>query len=131
VRQRTLIASAVARWELAPGSFLTAVWSHRGDAAAITTTARLAAELGETVTQAGADIVLVKLDGDGHRSGGRHRRAGRETPGGDPRPQAGEPVTELEPVNDHRAHRATEDDRDDRRRRKMTPDPCCPAAIAT
>jgi hypothetical protein len=59
--QRTLIASAVARWELAPGSFLTAVWSHRGDTSAITTTARLAAELGNTVTEAGADVVLVKL----------------------------------------------------------------------
>jgi hypothetical protein len=59
--QRSLIASAVARWELAPGSFLTAVWSHRGDASAITTTARLGSELGGTLTQSGADVVLIKL----------------------------------------------------------------------
>ena len=59
--QRSLIASAVARWELAPGSFLTAVWSHRGDATATTTTAHLAGELGDVLSQPGADIVLVKL----------------------------------------------------------------------
>jgi hypothetical protein len=60
--ERTLIASAVARWELAPGSFLTAVWSHRGDATApATTTARLGAELGDVLAQPGADVVLVKL----------------------------------------------------------------------
>jgi hypothetical protein len=59
--QRTLIASAVVRWELAPGSFLTAVWSHRSDAQAITATARLGAELGDVLTEPGADIALVKL----------------------------------------------------------------------
>jgi hypothetical protein len=59
--QRTLIASAVARWEVAPGSFLTAVWSHRGNAEAITTTARLAGELGDALREPGADIFLVKL----------------------------------------------------------------------
>ncbi|MEO7733042.1 MAG: hypothetical protein ABIY55_18920, partial [Kofleriaceae bacterium] len=58
---RSLIASAVARWELAPGSFLTAVWSHRGDAAAATTHGRLASELGDVVAEPGADVVLVKL----------------------------------------------------------------------
>jgi hypothetical protein len=59
--ERSLIASAVARWELAPGSFLTAVWSHRGDAAATTQSGRLASELGGALSQAGSDIVLVKL----------------------------------------------------------------------
>jgi len=59
--QRTLIASAVARWEVAPGSFLTAVWSHRGNAEAITTTARLTGELGDVLREPGADIFLVKL----------------------------------------------------------------------
>lgn len=58
---RTLIASAVARWELAPGSFLTAVWSHRGDASATTTRARLAAELGDVLAEPGSDVVLLKL----------------------------------------------------------------------
>jgi len=59
--QRTLVASAVARWELAPGSFLTAVWSHRGNAEAITTGARLAGELGDALREPGADIFLLKL----------------------------------------------------------------------
>ena len=59
--ERTLIASAVARWELAPGSFLTAVWSHRSDARAITAAARLGGELGDVLREPGADIVLVKL----------------------------------------------------------------------
>jgi hypothetical protein len=59
--QHTLIASAVARWELAPGSFLTAVWSHRGNAEAITTSARLAGELGDALREPGTDIFLVKL----------------------------------------------------------------------
>lgn len=58
---RSLIASAVARWELAPGSFLTAVWSHRGDAATATSHARLASELGDVLAEPGADVVLVKL----------------------------------------------------------------------
>ncbi|HZJ64708.1 MAG TPA: DUF5916 domain-containing protein [Kofleriaceae bacterium] len=58
---RTLIASAVARWELRPGSFLTAVWSHRGDTALPATSARLADELGHVLTEPGADVVLVKL----------------------------------------------------------------------
>jgi hypothetical protein len=60
--QRTLIASAVARWEFLPGSFLTAVWSHRGDRSIATTTAHLAPELGAVLSEPGADIVLVKLD---------------------------------------------------------------------
>ncbi|HET9624356.1 MAG TPA: DUF5916 domain-containing protein [Kofleriaceae bacterium] len=60
--QRTLIASAVARWEWSPGSFVTAVWSHRGDHQIATTTARLAAELGDVLAEPGDDIVLVKLD---------------------------------------------------------------------
>jgi len=59
--EHTLIASAVARWELAPGSFLTAVWSHRGDRAAITTTARLGDELTGALAQPGSDVFLVKL----------------------------------------------------------------------
>ena len=59
--QRTLIASAIARWELAPGSFLTAVWSHRGDRAGTATTAGLASELGDALAEPGADVVLVKL----------------------------------------------------------------------
>ncbi|HEX3477470.1 MAG TPA: DUF5916 domain-containing protein [Kofleriaceae bacterium] len=58
---RSLIANAVARWELAPGSFLTAVWSHRGDAAETTTTARLAGELDRAAREPGSDTVLVKL----------------------------------------------------------------------
>jgi hypothetical protein len=58
---RSLIANAVARWELAPGSFLTAVWSHRGDTAEATTTARLAGELGRAAREPGSDTVLVKL----------------------------------------------------------------------
>jgi hypothetical protein len=59
--QRTLIASAVARWEVRPGSFLTAVWSHRGDRAATAASARLSAELGDVLTEPGADVVLLKL----------------------------------------------------------------------
>jgi hypothetical protein len=58
---RTLIASAVVRWELRPGSFLTAVWSHRGEAAASATGARLGDALGRVLTEPGADVVLVKL----------------------------------------------------------------------
>src|SRR5262249_28985606 len=58
---RTLIASAVARWEVRPGSFLTAVWNHRGDAAIATATAQLAPELGRVFVEPGADVVLVKL----------------------------------------------------------------------
>jgi len=59
--ERTLIASAVARWELAPGSFLTAVWSHRGNVQAEASGARLGSELGDVLREPGADIVLVKL----------------------------------------------------------------------
>jgi hypothetical protein len=58
---RTLIASAIARWELRPGSFLTAVLSHHGDAAASATGTRLGSELGRVLTEPGGDIVLVKL----------------------------------------------------------------------
>ena len=58
--QRTLIASAIARWEVRPGSVLTAVWSHRG-AAASATSGRLGQALGEVLTERGADVVLVKL----------------------------------------------------------------------
>ncbi|HEX3758263.1 MAG TPA: DUF5916 domain-containing protein [Kofleriaceae bacterium] len=57
--ERSLVANAVARWELVPGSFLTAVWSHRGDAT--TAAARLAAELGGAVHEPGSDTFLVKL----------------------------------------------------------------------
>jgi len=58
---RSLIASAIARWELSPGSFLTAVWSHRGDAALPDPSARLASSLGDTLSQPGADVFLLKL----------------------------------------------------------------------
>jgi len=58
---RSLIASAIARWELAPGSFLTAVWSHRGDTAALDRSARLARSLGDVLTEPGADVFLIKL----------------------------------------------------------------------
>lgn len=58
--ERTLIASAVARWELAPGSFLTAVWNHRGDTTAIATR-HLHSELGDALAQPGSDILLLKL----------------------------------------------------------------------
>lgn len=59
--ERTLIASAIARWELAPGSFLTAVWSHRGDGGALTRAARLGDELGDVLHERGIDVFLVKL----------------------------------------------------------------------
>ena len=58
---RSLVANAVVRWELAPGSFLTAVWSHRGDTAEATATARPAGELGRAAREPGSDTVLVKL----------------------------------------------------------------------
>jgi hypothetical protein len=58
---RTLIASAIARWELRPGSFLTAVWNHHGDAAAGVAGARLGSELGRVLVEPGGDVVLVKL----------------------------------------------------------------------
>jgi hypothetical protein len=59
--QRTLIATAVARWEVRPGSFLTAVWSHRGDAATATPRARLGTELNDVLTEPGSDVALIKL----------------------------------------------------------------------
>jgi hypothetical protein len=37
------------------------VWSHRGDAAEATTTARLAGEFGRAAREPGSDTVLVKL----------------------------------------------------------------------
>jgi hypothetical protein len=58
---RSLIASAVARWELRPGSFLTAVWSHRGEAALVTPAGRLGGQLGRVLSEPGADIFLIKL----------------------------------------------------------------------
>lgn len=58
---RSLIASAVARWEVSPGSFLTAVWSHRGDAAVLDPTARLGSSLTDVLGEPGADVFLIKL----------------------------------------------------------------------
>jgi hypothetical protein len=51
----------VARWEVRPGSFLTAVWSHNGDAATATTHARLGSEFDDVLTEPGTDIALIKL----------------------------------------------------------------------
>jgi len=59
--QRSLVATAVARWELAPGSFLTAVWSHRAEVDTLATGARLAGDLGDVLREPGADVFLVKL----------------------------------------------------------------------
>ncbi len=56
---RSLNASAVVRWEVAPGSFLTAVWSHRGDAALLDPSARLG--LTDVFDEPGTDVFLVKL----------------------------------------------------------------------
>ncbi|HEY0195355.1 MAG TPA: DUF5916 domain-containing protein [Kofleriaceae bacterium] len=58
---RTLIASAVARWELRPGSFLTAVWNHRGETATSTQAGRLGGQLGGVLAEPGADVFLIKL----------------------------------------------------------------------
>jgi len=58
---RSLVASAIARWELSPGSFLTAVWSHRGEATVAAPSARLATSLGDSLGQPGADVFLLKL----------------------------------------------------------------------
>jgi hypothetical protein len=58
---RSLVASAVLRWELAPGSFLTAVYSHRGDAGALDPYARLGSSLTDALREPGADVFLVKL----------------------------------------------------------------------
>jgi hypothetical protein len=58
---RSLIASAIARWELRPGSFLTAVLTHHGSLAAGAPDARLGAELGRVLGEPGGDIVLLKL----------------------------------------------------------------------
>ncbi|HSR98330.1 MAG TPA: DUF5916 domain-containing protein [Kofleriaceae bacterium] len=58
---RTLIASAIARWELRPGSFLTAVLSHHGDTSAIATGAQLGNQLGRVLTESGGDVLLIKL----------------------------------------------------------------------
>ena len=56
---RSLIASAIARWEIRPGSFLTAVWNHHGDALA--TVAPFAGEFGRVLHEPGSDLLLVKL----------------------------------------------------------------------
>ncbi|HEV7554859.1 MAG TPA: DUF5916 domain-containing protein, partial [Kofleriaceae bacterium] len=56
---RSLIASAIARWEIRPGSFLTAVWNHHGEAVA--PVAPLTGEFGRVLHEAGSDLVLVKL----------------------------------------------------------------------
>jgi hypothetical protein len=56
---RSLIASVIARWELRPGSFLTAVWQHHGEATDVV--APFANELGRALTVPGGDVVLVKL----------------------------------------------------------------------
>jgi hypothetical protein len=57
--RRSLIASAIARWEVRPGSFLTAVWNHHGDITVAP--GPLAPELGRVLHQPGTDVVLVKL----------------------------------------------------------------------
>ena len=55
---RSSIASALVRWELHPGSFLTAVWQHHGE---ITDQRAFASSLGPALHVAGSDVVLVKL----------------------------------------------------------------------
>ena len=55
---RSSIASALVRWELHPGSFLTAVWQHHGE---ITDQRAFTSSLGPALHVAGSDVVLVKL----------------------------------------------------------------------
>jgi hypothetical protein len=59
--QRTVVASAVVRWEVRPGSYLTAVWSHHAEHTEPTATRRPWRELGRAIREPGADVVLLKL----------------------------------------------------------------------
>jgi len=61
VSQRTLQASAVLRWEFQPGSFLTGVWTHRGDVV-LPGPAPLGAQLRQALVEPGEDVFLVKLN---------------------------------------------------------------------
>jgi len=59
--QRTLVASAVLRWEFRPGSFLSAVWSHRGSHFRIGDS-RFGPNLGQVLAEPGTDVFLLKAN---------------------------------------------------------------------